>query len=88
MSKIKKELVVINEQGLHARPASLFVQIANKYASNITVSKGDQTVNGKSIIGILTLEAGKGTKIVIEVDGEDAHSAMEELKKVVSGKLH
>lgn len=86
MPKITEELEVLNEQGLHARPASLFVQIANKYSSKIKVRKGNQEVNGKSIMGILTLEAGKGSKIFMEIDGEDADQALDELKKVVSGK--
>lgn len=86
MPKIEQELKILNKQGLHARPASLFVQIANKYASRIVVKKGNRKVNGKSIMGILTLEAGKGSKVVIEIDGEDAHEALEELKKVVSSE--
>ncbi len=84
MSKIKKKLVIKNKQGLHARPASLFVQIANKYVSNIKVKKGKQKVSGKSIMGILTLEANKGSEIIIEIEGEDAHEALEDLKKFVS----
>jgi len=83
MPKIKEELIVINKQGLHARPASLFVQIANKYESKITVKKDKQKVNGKSIMGILTLEAGKGSKVTIEAAGEDAKQALDELKKII-----
>jgi len=83
MSKLKKELVVKNRQGLHARPAALFVQIANKFDSRITVRRDDEEVNGKSIMGILMLGAEKGSTIIIEADGDDAHSALTELEKII-----
>lgn len=86
MSTIKKELIVKNEQGLHARPASIFVQRANKYPCEIRVKKGEQEVNGKSIMGILTLEAGKGSKIRLEIEGVDAEKALEELKGIILGE--
>ena len=65
MATIKKELVVKNKQGLHARPAALFVQIANKFDSRITVRHDDEEVNGKSIMGILMLGAEKGSSIIL-----------------------
>ena len=84
MPKIKKTLVIKNKQGLHARPAALFVQVANKFDSAITVKKDDEIVNGKSIMGILILGAEKGTRIDIEADGEDAGRAISELTDLVS----
>lgn len=83
MAIIKKELVVKNKQGLHARPAALFVQIANKFDSRITVRRDDEKVNGKSIMGILMLGAEKGSSIIIEADGEDANLAMAELERII-----
>ena len=83
MSKLRKELVVKNKQGLHARPAALFVQIANKFDSRITVKRDDEEVNGKSIMGILMLGAEKGSSIIIEADGDDAQSALVELEKII-----
>lgn len=83
MPLIKKRLIVNNKQGLHARPAALFVQIANKFDSDITIRKDRQKVNGKSIMGILMLAADKGSKIEILADGADAKEAIEELEKVV-----
>lgn len=80
----KKEVVIKNKTGLHARPAALFVQIANKYESDITIIKEDQEVNGKSIMGILMLAAEKGSKIMIIADGDDAETAVAELSKVLS----
>ncbi|MFA6078625.1 MAG: HPr family phosphocarrier protein [Candidatus Omnitrophota bacterium] len=80
---IEKIVVIKNLQGLHARPAALFVQIANKFDSDIIVSKGKKKVNGKSIMGIMMLEAGKGSKIVISANGEDAQQAVNELEKLL-----
>lgn len=77
---LEKTVVIKNKQGLHARPAALFVQIANKFDSDITVSKGKTKVNGKSIMGIMMLEAGKGSKVTIITRGEDAEQAMVELE--------
>ncbi len=83
---IEKKLVIKNEQGLHARPAALFVQIANKYESDVLVRKGRQEVNGKSIMGLMTLAAEKGSSIRLKVDGPDAKEAMAELEKIISGE--
>jgi phosphocarrier protein HPr len=82
---IEKKLTIQNELGLHARPAALFVQIANKYESDIVVKKGRQEVNGKSIMGLLTLAAEKGTALHIKVNGPDAKEAIQELEKVILG---
>ncbi|MCX5701088.1 MAG: HPr family phosphocarrier protein [Candidatus Omnitrophica bacterium] len=83
MAVVKKELIVKNKQGLHARPAALFVQVANKFDSRIIVRRDEEEVNGKSIMGILMLGAEKGSVIIIEADGEDAVLAMEELEKII-----
>ncbi len=84
---IEKKITIQNEQGLHARPAAIFVQIANKYESDIAVKKGRQEVNGKSIMGLLTLAAEKGTKLHIKVNGPDAKEAIEELEKIILGEM-
>lgn len=81
---IKKKIVVRNKLGLHARPAALFVQIANKYDSTIIVEKGDQKVNGKSIMGILMLAVESGHEICLIVRGTDAENAVRELEELVS----
>ena len=83
---IEKKLTIKNEQGLHARPAALFVQIANKYESDVLIRKGRQEVNGKSIMGLLTLAAEKGSSIRLKVDGPDAEETMRELEKIISGE--
>ena len=84
---VQKKIIIKNKSGLHARPAALFVQIANKFNSDVTVSKGSKKVNGKSIMGILMLAAGKGSSISIRVEGNDAQDAMIDLEKVLSGEI-
>lgn len=81
---IEKKLIIKNKQGLHARPAALFVQIANKYESDIMVRKGRQEVNGKSIMGLMTLAARNGSSICLKINGPDAKEAMQELERIIS----
>jgi phosphocarrier protein HPr len=80
---VEKMVAIKNKQGLHARPAALFVQIANKFNCDITISKGKQKVNGKSIMGIMMLEAGIGSKVTIAAHGEDAEQAVKELETLL-----
>lgn len=84
---VEKKIVIKNKTGLHARPAAIFVQIANKFDSEISVKRGNQTVNGKSIMGILMLAAGKGSKILIKAEGLDSEAAVNALEKLLSGEL-
>ncbi len=84
--KIEKKVIIKNKSGLHARPASLFVQVANKYDCKIIVRKGRQKVNGKSIMGILMLAAEKGTGIIITAEGGDARAAVRELEGLLLGE--
>jgi len=80
---IQKDIVIKNKQGLHARPAALFVQIANKFDSDISVIKDGEEVNGKSIMGILMLAAEEGAKVCLKVIGPDAEEAVKELEKIL-----
>ena len=80
----ERKITVKNKQGLHARPAALFVQLANKFDSKITVSKDGQEVNGKSIMGILMLAAEKDSEIIIVAEGSDAKEAIDALEELVS----
>ena len=84
MPRIIKEVLIKNTQGLHARPAALFVQIASKYNSSLTVQKDDEKVNGKSIMGILTLGAQPGSSITLEIDGDDAQEMLQELEALLA----
>ncbi|MFH1359926.1 MAG: HPr family phosphocarrier protein [Candidatus Omnitrophota bacterium] len=80
MPRVEKEVTILNKQGLHARPAALFVQLAAQFDSNITLIKDSEKVNGKSIMGILMLAAECKSKILLEADGEDAQEAVKELE--------
>ena len=77
---VKRLIEIRNPMGLHARPASLFVKIANKFESDIKVRKADESVDGKSIMGLMTLAANQGATLEIEISGPDAEAAMNELE--------
>ena len=81
--KIEKELTIMNRLGLHARPAAMFVRIASRHRAEIWVAKEGEEVNGKSIMGLMMLAAGQGSKLRIRCDGPDADKAMEELEELV-----
>jgi len=83
----REELIITNKVGLHARPAALFVQAANKFKSNITVEKDGSKINAKSILGILSLGAENGAHIVIEAKGEDEKKAIEKIKGLIENKF-
>jgi phosphocarrier protein len=78
---MKAKVVIGGVLGLHARPASDFVQLAERYSSEIRLVKDGMRVNGKSILAILTLAAGKGSVVVLEVQGVDERDAFELLKR-------
>lgn len=79
MPKVEREVLLKSEQGLHARPAAIFVQLANKFDCDIVIRKGNEAVNGKSIMGVLMLAAERGSALVVSAEGEDAVKAVEEL---------
>lgn len=81
---IVRELIIQNQFGLHARPAAAFVKMANQFSADIMVSKpGEDAVNGKSIMGLMTLAAGNGTKLKLETSGPDAHEAATAIEDLV-----
>ncbi len=84
---IRKEAEVVNNSGLHARPASIFVSAATKYSSKIMIEKDGKKVNGKSIMGLLTLAIGKGSVIAIEAEGDDEEKAVNELAELIKSGL-
>ena len=86
MPKIEREITIKNPQGLHARPAALFVQIVSRYDSNVIVQRGDEQVNGKSIMGILTLGAQQGTTVIIIAEGEDADDVVKDLDELLTNE--
>lgn len=82
-TKVEKQITIKNKQGLHARPAAIFVQIANKYESEITVRKDNEEINGKSIMGILMLAAEEGSIVSIKAVGIDAAEAVNKLEQIL-----
>lgn len=83
MPLLNEEITVKNSQGLHARPAALFVQVASRYNSSVTIEKDGEKINGKSIMGILTLGVQPGATIMIEVEGDDASEVLSELRALL-----
>jgi len=81
------EIELKNKLGLHARPAAMFVRVANQFSSEITVEKDNEQVNGKSIMGLMMLAAGCGSKLTITAQGEDAEAALEALSELVERKF-
>ena len=87
MTTAEERLQITNELGMHARAATKFVQTANKFGSAVTVEKDGQSVNGKSIMGVLMLVAAKGSWIVVRCQGEDATQAMAALTALIKDKF-
>lgn len=79
-----KEIVVQNQVGLHARPATFFIQKANEYKSSIWVEKDERKVNAKSLLGVLSLGITKGLSITIMAEGPDEEEAVNDLVSLVS----
>ena len=82
-----KEFTVSNKLGIHARPAAMFVKVANRFACNIFVEKDGEKVNGKSIMGLMMLAAGPGSKVTVHAEGQDAIQALAELETLVNRKF-
>jgi len=84
---LTKELTVQNKLGIHARPAALFVKTANRFACDIFVEKDGEKINGKSIMGLMMLAAGPGSKLTIHASGADAQLAIAEIEALVKRKF-
>jgi phosphocarrier protein len=81
---VTRELTIINKLGIHARPAAMFVKTANRYECEISVEKDGEKVNGKSIMGLMMLAAGPGSKLTVHCEGDDAAKALAELEILVA----
>jgi phosphocarrier protein len=86
--KVKDSFVVMNDKGLHTRPATELVKCTSTFKSNITLIYQDLTVNAKSLLGILMLAASRGSKIRVEAEGEDADLAVKALIELASNKFY
>jgi phosphocarrier protein HPr len=84
---LTKELVVQNKMGIHARPAAMVVRITNKFKAEVFVEKDDEQVNGKSIMGLMMLAAGKGSKVKFIATGDDAAAMLAEIEALFARKF-
>ena len=86
--KIEKDVTIVNRLGLHARPAEMFVRISSRYRAEVWVSKEGEEVNGKSIMGLMMLAAGQGSKLHIRCEGPDADKAIKELEELIKARFN
>src|SRR3974377_2064441 len=86
-STMTKDLHVLNKLGIHARPAAMFVKTANRFSCDIFVEKDGEKVNGKSIMGLMMLAAGPGSKLTVHAQGQDASQALTELETLIKRKF-
>jgi phosphocarrier protein HPr len=85
--KLKREMTVLNKLGIHARPAAMFVKTANKFDCDVLVEKDGDVINGKSIMGLMMLAAGPGSRILVTAQGADAAKALDEIEALIKRKF-
>ncbi len=86
-SKASKDLIIENRNGLHARPAALFVKTSSRFQSEVWVEKDGERVNGKSIMGLMMLAAGKGSILRVTAEGNDASNVLTELEVLIQTRF-
>lgn len=86
--RVTVELVVTNKLGLHARPAAMFVKLTNQHACEVWVEKDGEEVNGKSIMGLMMLAAGQGSRLTVTAVGKDARQAVEAIRHLLDSKFN
>ncbi|RKT43754.1 HPr family phosphocarrier protein [Thiocapsa rosea] len=84
---IRKEIEILNKLGLHARAAAKLVQCAGRFASHVEIARRGQSVNGKSIMGVMMLAASQGTRITVEAAGEDEDAAMAAIEALIGDRF-
>jgi phosphocarrier protein len=88
MVKVTKRLEIKNRLGLHARAAALLVQLVNRFSADVKFSKDGQVVDGRSIIGVLSLGAAKGSKVRVQASGRDAKEMVCAIEELIENKFH
>jgi phosphocarrier protein len=84
---VRREITIVNKKGLHARASAKFVQMAEQYQADITVTRGAETVGGTSIMGLMMLAAAPGTRIIVSASGKDAAAALDALCALVANRF-
>ena len=85
---ISRNIEIVNKLGLHARAAAQLVQLASSFSSHIEIEKDARRVNGKSIMGVMMLAAGKGSEITLHVDGDDEQESMDKLEALINNRFN
>jgi phosphocarrier protein HPr len=86
-SVLSRELIIENVLGLHARPAAMLAKLASRFDCDISIKKDGAEVSAKSLMGLLSLEAARGTKLLFSVDGPDAEQAIDEITRLIESKF-
>ena len=84
---IERDLEIVNRLGLHARASAKLTQLATKYSCEVWMTRNNQRINAKSIMGVMMLAAGKGARVTLETDGSDEAECMEALTALINGKF-
>ena len=87
MATVRRQVEIRNQYGIHARPAALFVKTASRFNADVHVEKDANRVSGKSIMGLMTLQASRGTVLTIVAEGDDAEEALDALVELVESKF-
>lgn len=87
MNTISQDIKIINKLGLHARAAAKLVSVASKYSCGLEIEKSGQRINGKSIMGVMMLAAGKGSTITLHLDGNDAEQCLKEISRLIKNRF-
>ncbi len=85
--KLKREIEIINSQGLHARPATALVNLTSKFKSHLYLVRDEKKINAKSILGVLVLAAEKGARLTVEAEGSDAQQALDAIAELAFNKF-
>ena len=86
--RFEKELTIVNRLGMHARPAAMFVRIASRFRCEVWVEKDGEEINGKSIMGLMMLAAGQGSKLRVRCQGPDAQEALREIEQLIAARFN
>lgn len=88
MSRVEKQIVIVNKLGLHARAATELVKVANKFDAEVTLQQGDKSASANSVLGLMMLESSQGKKVKVISEGEDAEAALKAVETLIVDKFN